>query len=168
MALSRKRRRELRHLRKDAQELLDEQRVVLGHAGSVLHTTGRQARHLSDEHLAPRVDRAYEKVRPAVNVGVEAARGAARRTQRFTAPLIAAALVSTIHSLDSLESKEASKAAQQVQRFGEQRGFIEKPKKRRAGGIIALTLGVGAAAAVGYALWQAFRSDDELWVAPEQ
>ena len=37
-----------------------------------------------------------------------------------------------------------------------------------AGGVIAIGLGIAAAAGVGYALWQAFRSDDELWVAPDE
>lgn len=164
MALSRKRRRELRHLRSKAQELLDQQRVVLAHAGTVLHEAGRQARHLGDEVVAPRVGDAVDTVRPAVDRGVEAARTAADRVRRVTAPFVATALASTVRTLEQLENRDA---ARQLRSFGEHRGLIEPAKKKRAGGFIALGLGVVAAAGVGYALWQAFRSDDELWVSPE-
>ncbi len=163
MKLSRKRRRELRHLRSEAQELLDQQMAVLGNAGTVIKQAGHQARLLSDEHVAPRVDEAMTRVRPVVDQGVDSARRAARTVKRVTAPLVASALVSTIRTLDNLES---SKAASQVRGFGERVGYLEPEKKKRsAGGIIALGLGVAAAVGVGYALWQAFRSDDELWVA---
>lgn len=163
MKLSRKRRRELRRLRNEAQELLDQQRVVLGHAGDVLQQAGRQARRLSDEHLAPRVDETLEAVRPAVDRGVASARRAADGVRRVTAPLVASALARTIRTLDELDNKDAAK---QVRGFGERTGYL-KPEKKGVGGIIALGLGIAAAAGVGYALWQAFRTDDELWVAPE-
>ena len=163
MKLSRKRRRELRRLRNDAQELLDQQRVVLGHAGTVLHEAGRQAKRLGDEHLAPRIDETLETVRPAVDRGVASARRAADNVRRFTAPVMASALARTIRALDELDNHEAAK---QVRGFGERSGYLKK-QRRGSGGWIALGLGVTAAVGVGYALWQAFRTDDELWVAPE-
>ena len=59
-------------------------------------------------------------------------------------------------------------AAMQVQKFGVQQGLLKPAKKKcRVGRILAIGAGVAAAGAVGYTLWQAFRSDDELWVAPE-
>lgn len=164
MNLSRKRRRELRHLRGNAQELLDHQRLVLGHAGDVLQEASRQARKLSDEHLAPRIDETLEAVRPTVDRGVASARRAAKNVRRATTPFVAGALASTIHKLDELEQREAAK---QVRGFGERIGYLEPAKKKSAGGVIALVLGIAAAVGVGYALWQAFRTDDELWVAPE-
>ncbi|WP_336652457.1 MULTISPECIES: DNA/RNA helicase [unclassified Leucobacter] len=164
MKLSRKRRRELRRLRKDAQELLDQQRVVLGHAGDVLHSAGHQARRLSDEHLQPRIDRAVETARPTIERGVMSARRSAENVRRFSAPFVAAALTRTIRALDEIENHDAAK---QVRGFGERTGYLKPTKKRRAGGVIALGLGLAAAAGVGYALWQAFRTDEDLWVAPE-
>ncbi|QIK63362.1 DNA/RNA helicase [Leucobacter viscericola] len=165
MKLSRKRRRELRRLRGEAQELLDHQRVVLGHAGEVLHEASRQARKLSDEYVAPRVDVALEAARPTIDRGVESARRAANTVRRTATPLVASALASTIQKLDQLEQVEASR---QVRGFGERTGFLQPAKKkRRAGGVIAIGFGIAAAVGVGYALWQAFRTDDELWVAPE-
>lgn len=165
MKLSRKRRRELRRLRGEAQELLDHQRVVLGHAGEVLHEASRQAKKLSNEHLAPRVDVALEAARPTIDRGIVSARRAANTVRRTATPLVASALASTIQKLDQLEQVEASR---QVRGFGERTGFLQPAKKkRRAGGVIAVGFGIAAAVGVGYALWQAFRTDDELWVAPE-
>ena len=164
MKLSRKRRRELRRLRNDAQELLDQQRVVLGHAGDVIQSAGKQARRLSDEHLAPRVEESLESIRPVVDRGVTSARKAADNVRRFTAPFVASALARTIRTLDELDNHDAAK---QVRGFGERTGYLKKDKKGSVGGAIAIGLGVIAAAGVGYALWQAFRTDDELWVAPE-
>lgn len=166
MKLSRKRRRELRGLRADAQELLDQQLFVLGNAGAVARAAGQQAKLLSDEHVAPRVDAAADRVRPAVDRSLQSVRRAADNVKRVTTPIVASALASTIRSLDELDNP---KAAAQVRGFGERAGYIKPAKKKRgAGGIVALSLGVAAAAGVGYALWQAFRTDDELWIAPEQ
>lgn len=166
MKLSRKRRRELRRLRKEAQSLLDNQRVVLGHAGEVLHEAKNQALKLSDEHVAPRIDVALEAARPAIDRGVGFARSAASTVRRTISPAVASALVATIYRLDALEQSDASR---QVRGFGERTGFLQPPKKkRRAVGVIAIGAGVAAAAGVGYALWQAFRTDDELWVAPPE
>ncbi|WP_017792679.1 hypothetical protein [Leucobacter salsicius] len=165
MKLSRKRRRELRRLKGTAQELLDQQRVVLGHAGLVLQEAGHQARQLSDEHLAPRVDETLEAVRPTVDRGVASARRAADSVRRVSAPFVASALARTIRTLDELDNPQAAK---QVRGFGERSGYLKAEKKKKgAGGVIALGLGIAAAAGVGYALWQAFRTDDELWIAPE-
>ncbi|MFA5607003.1 MAG: DNA/RNA helicase [Leucobacter sp.] len=163
MELSRKRRRELRRLRGEAQDLLDQQRIVLGHAGIVLNEAGRQAKKLSDEHLAPRVDGTLEAVRPAIDRGVTSARRAADGVRRFTAPFVAAALSKTIQTLDELDNADAAK---RVRGFGERSGYL-KPKKRGVGGWIALGLGIVATLGVGYAIWQAFRTDDDLWVAPD-
>lgn len=165
MSLSRKRQRELKRLRAQAEDLLDRQREVLGHAGAVAQEAGRQAKHLNAELVTPRVNDALENVRPAVDRGVEQARRAADRVRLVAAPLVASALLGTVKSLERIENRDA---AQQLRRFGEQRGLIRPEKKKRGfGTFVAIGLGVAATAAVGYALWQAFRSDDELWVAPD-
>ncbi|MFC5337314.1 DNA/RNA helicase [Leucobacter denitrificans] len=165
MKLSRKRRRELRHLRSEAQELLDQQLHVLGNANTVLKQAGKTARNLSDEYVVPRVDDAVERVRPTVDRGVASARRAGAAVRRVTTPLVASALANTIRALDELDSPQASA---QVRHFGERTGVLKPAKKKSGvGGFIALGLGVAAAVGVGYALWQAFRTDDELWIAPD-
>lgn len=165
MKLSRKRRRELRHLRSQAQDLLDQQRVVLAQAGDVMHAASRQAKHLNREVVAPRVDVAMESVRPVVDRGVFAARRAAAQVRSVTAPVVSSALGAAVRTLEQVESGQA---ARQLRSFGEQRGLIAPVRKRRgAGRVIAAGLGIAAAAGVAYVVWQAFRSDDELWISPE-
>ncbi len=168
MSLSRKRQRELKRLRGQAEDLLSQQREVLGHANAVMQEAGRQAKHLNEEFVLPRVGEAYENVRPVVDRGVQGARRAADNVRLIAAPVVAAALASTVRGLQRIESREAQQAARQVQVFGEQRGLLKPAKKKGAfGTVVAIGLGIAAAGAVGYAVWQAFRSDDELWVAPE-
>ena len=165
MALSRKHRREQRRLRKNAQELLDEQRVVLSRAGEVLGEARKHAKSLSNTYVSPRVDEATAQVRPYVDSGMQKARRAADSVRMATGPLVASALAGTVRALDRLEN--GAEASKQLRSFGEQRGLIKPVKKKRTGSFIAIGLGVAAAATVGYALWQAFRTDDELWVAPD-
>lgn len=165
MSLSRKRRRELKRLRHEAEVLLDQQRVVLGHAGSVLQEAGRQARHLGDEYVAPRISDALETARPTIDRGVFAARRAADQVRRVATPMVAVALANAVRSLEHMENQDAAK---QLRKFGERKGLLKRKKRIGAGGIVAISLGVAAAAGVGYAVWQAFRTDDELWVAPDE
>jgi ElaB/YqjD/DUF883 family membrane-anchored ribosome-binding protein len=164
MNLTRKRQRELKKLRSLAEDVLEQQKEVFGHAGTVLHEATRQARHLSDEVVGPRVDSAYQSVRPTLDRGIFAARRAADQVRRVTTPVVAAALASAVHKLDQIEQHGS---ADELRRFGEKSGLLPTPKKRGLGSVLAIGLGVVAAAAVGYALWQAFRTDDELWIAPE-
>ena len=165
MSLSRKRRRELNKLRSQAEALLEEQREILGHAGSLAQAAGRQAKHLGDEYVVPRVNEALDGVRPTIERGVGVARRAGDQARLFVAPILATALASTVRGLERMDNRDA---AMQVQKFGVQQGLLKPAKKKcRVGRILAIGAGVAAAGAVGYTLWQAFRSDDELWVAPE-
>ncbi len=166
MSLSRKRKRELNKLRSQAEVLLDEQRDILGHAGMLAQEAGRQAKHLGNEVVVPRVNDALEGVRPKIDRGIDTARRAQANARLLIAPLLASALASTIRGLERIDNTDA---ARQVQAFGVQQGLIQAPKKKRSGfgRVLAIGAGVAAAGAIGYTLWQAFRSDDELWVAPE-
>ncbi len=165
MELSRKQKRELKKLRQQASSVLEEQREVLSHAGVLAQQAGQQAKQFSDTYIAPRVDDAFDNVRPTIDRGVTAARRAGTQARLFIAPVLAAALASTVRGLDRIESHDA---ARQVQSFGVQQGLLQPAKKKGGfGRVLAIGAGVAAAAAVGYTLWQAFRSDDELWVSPE-
>lgn len=165
MALSRKERRELKKLRGQAQMLLEEQREVLGRAGALAQQAGRQAKKLSDTYVSPRIDEAFEGVRPTIDRGVVAARRAGVNARLLIAPVLAGALASTVRGLERVENYEAAK---QLQKFGVQRGFIAPPKRKFGiGSTLAVIAGVLAAGAVAYVFWQAFSEDDELWVSPE-
>lgn len=164
MSLSRKRRRELKKLRSQAELLLDEQREILGHAGLLAQAAGKQAKHLGNEVVVPRVNEALEGVRPTVDRGVQVARRAGDQARLFVAPILATALASTVRGLERIDNRDA---ARQLEAFGVHQGLLKKPKRRGIGRVLAIGAGVAAAGAIGYTLWQAFRSDDELWVAPE-
>lgn len=167
MKLSRKRRRELKKLRAIAEDVLQDQRVVLGRAGAVLGEASRQARSLSDEYVAPRVQDAFGATRPVIDRGVLAARNAVNSIRRVSAPIVTGALVSTVRALDNLDDDRARVASNSLRGFGERAGIIAPVKRRRGGTIFGVILGTLAAVGVGYALWQTFRADDELWVAEE-
>ncbi|MGO1434111.1 MAG: DNA/RNA helicase [Canibacter sp.] len=163
MSLSRKRRRELKKLRKLTNSLVGQQREVIDHAGSVLHEAGSQARKIGNEHLVPRIEDAYNRAAPTVEAGFDVARGFGRSLRNATAPVAAGALARAVAALETSDNKDA---ARRLRRYGERQGLLKK--KRGVGGIIGAILGTVAAVAVGYSLWQAFRDDDELWVAPPE
>lgn len=167
MSLSRKRRRELKKLRAVAEDVLQDQRVVLGRAGAILQEASRQAKMLSDEQVAPRVQDALGNARPYVDRGVFAARNAVSNIRRVSAPVVTGALLSTVRALDAVNDDRAHQASRSLVGFGQRAGFIEAPKRRGGGAIVGVTLAILAAAGVGYALWQTFRADDELWVAED-
>jgi len=78
MGLSRKRQRELKRLKRSAEDLWDEQREAIEHASAVLRDARRQAANYAREEVAPRVRDTYEdRVRPALRDGVRAGRQAA-------------------------------------------------------------------------------------------
>ena len=66
-------------------------------------------------------------------------------------------------------SKKADKyGAQATKKLASKLVILEPPKRGiGAGGVVAIILGVAAAAGVLYAAWQTLRADDELWVADD-
>ncbi|HUH53274.1 MAG TPA: DNA/RNA helicase [Microbacteriaceae bacterium] len=164
MALSRKRKRELKKLRAHTESLLDQQRDVLQNAGVVFSEATRQAKQLGSEELMPRVNKKLDAVRPQVERNLATMRRASDRVKVAVAPVVATALAKTVTALDNIDARNA---AQQVEQFGRDRGILKKPRRSRVG-IFAIGVGVVAAAAVGVALWQAFRDeDDDMWVSSE-
>ncbi|GAA3595669.1 hypothetical protein GCM10022198_19410 [Klugiella xanthotipulae] len=170
MSLSRKRKRELKKLKSYAEDVLHDQKIVLDRAKDVLLEAGVQAKHLSDEYVAPRVNDACENVRPTVERGIRSAKQAANSVRRTAAPAVTAALITAVNALDAADNPGARRASESIVRLGTKTGFPvkqQKKKKRSAGGVIALILGAVAAVGVAAALWQTFRADDELWIAAE-
>lgn len=165
MALTRKRKRELKKLRANTEILMDQQRDVLHNAGVVLSQATHQARELGAEEVMPRINEKLETVRPYIDKNVTAAKRAADRVKIAIAPVVATALAKTVTALDNIDARDA---AAQVEKFGRSRGILEKPKKKSGLRFFALGVGVAAAVAVGATIWQAFREDDEdMWVSAE-
>ncbi|MEO6534112.1 MAG: hypothetical protein ABIO06_11140 [Pseudolysinimonas sp.] len=174
MALSRKRQRELKRLKRSAEELWDEQREAIEHASAVLKDARRQATNYAREEVGPRVREAYDgRVRPAVASGFAAGRSAAATArERFSddvLPSLSGRIGSALALLDVAKDprvrevvKRASATASRV------RGrvpFVEPPKKSAGPGrYILIGLGVVATLGVAYAAWQTLRADDDLWI----
>jgi hypothetical protein len=167
MGLSRKRQRELKRLKRSAEELWDEQRDAIEHASRVLRDARRQASNYAREEVGPRVRDAYEdNVRPAFESGVRGARRAASVARdRFSddvLPAISGAVGSALAMLEAAKDPRVREVAKRVSKAGQRAGIVEK--STGPGRYILIGLGVVAFAGIAYAAWQTLRADDDLWI----
>ncbi len=162
MSLSRKNKRELKKLRKLVGVVLDEQRDVFDHAGVVLAKAGDQAVNLSNQHILPRLISAYKRVSPGVESTLSNIIEAGRNVSDKFPPLAEHTVLRAIAAAEKTGNKDLAKA---IRKFAEKNGVLKK--RNTAVKILAAIVGVGVAAGVGYSLWQAFREDEDIWVAPE-
>lgn len=154
--LSRKRKKELRRLQNDANQLWENQQVLVGHAADVAREAGRQLGNLGREQVVPVVQDTYNRrVAPVVDRGVKIGREV---VDKRIVPVVGGVVGSALSAWDIANNK----------RHG---GYVVQaaPAKKGPGigSVIAVILGVTAAAGVLYAAWQALRADDELWVADD-
>jgi len=158
VSLSRKRKKELEKLQKQAGSLWDAQQVLVGEAATVAREAGRQLGHYSREQVAPQVQAGYDRyAAPYVDKGKKVFNGT-------VIPAAGAVVGSALSVWDA--------ANEQRGRLASGRGVsvpVVVPTKKGigAGGVIAIILGVAAAVGVLYAAWQTLRADDELWVADD-
>ena len=178
MTLSRKRKRELRKLKRSAEDLWDEQRATLASAQAVLHDARLQLAGITREEVVPRVSNAYEtRVKPVIATGVATGRQAVTQTRRGIAedviPAISGAIGSALAVVQA--SRDPRVRAVVIKAGNVNRDLSRKartviapaPPKKAAPGpgpYILIGLGVLAAAGAAYAVWQTLRSDDELWI----
>lgn len=184
MSLSRKRKKELRKLQKQAGNLWESQQVLVTQAGDIAREAGRQLGNYNRETVVPTVQHGYEKyAAPYVDRGVRTGRKVfndvvvpAAGTVVGTAMSVwdvandKRARVASGKGLGGFDSSEFRKKAAKAGAKASKALVIAEPKKKKsmgAGGVIALILGIGAAAGVLYAAWQTLRADDELWVADD-
>lgn len=171
LSVARKRQRELDSLKRNAESLWKQQQDVLEQASRVARDARTQAGAVAREELAPRVRSAFESGAGAVR----GAAGGARRTLNDTVvPAVAGAAATALAAIDVARDRDiramiARTGGRVGQRFGFAPAVVEPPKKS-ANPLPWILVGVGvvAAAAVGYAVWQTLRADDELWVEDEE
>ncbi|GAB3269698.1 hypothetical protein [Microbacterium sp. Root53] len=166
MSLSKKRKKELRKLQDSAVQLWEAQQVLVSDAAQVAREAGRQLGNYNREHVAPVIDEKYhhyvEPVVDRVSPYVDSSRKASKRfLDSKVAPVVGGAVGKALSALDAANDARV--------KYAKKRAGIPlvEPKKRSAGPIVAIALGVAAAAAVLYAAWQTLRADDELWVADD-
>ncbi|KDA05148.1 DNA helicase [Microbacterium sp. CH12i] len=157
MSLTRKRKKELRRLQNDANDLWENQQVLVGHAADVAREAGRQLGNVGREQVLPVVQDAYNRnVAPTVNRGIKLGRHV---VDDKVVPLVGGVVGSALSAWDVANAKR------------QQLPFLRQPEPVKTGpgigGVIAIILGIAAAAGVVYAAWQALRTDDELWVADD-
>ncbi|GGH44483.1 DNA helicase [Microbacterium album] len=167
MSLSRKRKKELRKLQNSATKLWESQQVLVGQAGSVAREASRQLGHLNREQIFPKVEDKYhhyvepvvDRVSPYVDKSVKASK---KFVDGSVVPAVGGVVGKAMSAWDV-----ANETRIKLARNRAGLPVIETKKKRSAGPIIAIVLGIAAAGAVLYAAWQTLRADDELWVADD-
>ncbi|MGV9194226.1 DNA helicase [Microbacterium sp. MC2] len=187
MSLSRKRKKELRKLQEQANNLWEDQQVLLTQAGQMAREAGRQLGNYNREHIQPVVQQKYERyAAPYVDQGLKTSQ---KLYNEKLVPAAGAVIGSALSVWDAASEKRERLAAGRG--FGEldlaalQKNAAKRAKKASkdlrvnvaapaqkkkgmgAGGVIALILGAAAAIGVLYAAWQTLRADDELWVADD-
>jgi hypothetical protein len=167
MALSRKRQKELKRLRRSAEDLWQQQRDAIDTASDVLREARRQAGNYAREEVGPRVRHAYDhRVRPAV---VSARQGLAHDVL----PAVSGAVGSALAVLEATRDprvrdvvRRATSAADRIHLSDRLGKVVPVPAKKKApvGRYIAIGIGAIAVAGVLYAAWQTLRADDDLWI----
>ena len=163
-SLSKKRLKELDKLKAEAQLLLAHQQEVLAHAGSVAQEAGKQAQFLTREQVYPRVREGYASyVAPAADKAGDI-------VNRTLVPAIGAALGTALSVADIANDTRVKSAVKRMKATTAKvsgKAPVPAKKKTGIGTYIGIAVGVAALAGVAYAVWQTFRTDDELWVADE-
>lgn len=171
MALSRKRQKELRKLKRSADELWEQQREALDQAAHVLREATHQARALSREEVAPRVAGVYtDHVQPVVATGIAGARSAGsavkERVVGDVLPALSGAVGSAIAVIEAVRDPRVREVVRSAARSGGKVVKLAPPPKKGPGpgAFILIGLGVVAVAGVAYAAWQTLRADESLWI----
>jgi hypothetical protein len=175
MGLSRKRQRELKRLKHQAEDVFADQREVLEHAGQVVRDASRQAANYAREEVTPRVRDTFEdRVKPVVAGGISATRSAAHHTrERITddvLPAVSGAFGAALTFLELAKHPEVRAAIEKVRKSATSVGVkagIVQPKSSGPGKYILIGIGVVAVAGLAYAAWQTLRADDDLWIDDE-
>lgn len=158
VSLSRKRKKELRRLQDDANQLWESQQVIVGHAADVAREASRQIGNLGREQVLPVVQDTYNRrVAPVVDRGVKIGKHV---VDDKVVPIVGGVVGSALSAWDVANAKR--------QGFTSPRAVVAPAKNGPGlGSVVAIILGVAAAVGVIYAARQALRADDELWVADD-
>ncbi len=156
MNLSRKRKKELRKLQQNAGRLWESQQVLVNHAADIAREAGRQLGHLNREQVVPVVQDSYNRhLAPTVQRSIKVGKHV---VDDKVVPVVGGVVGTAMSAWDVANTKRHELLGHKP---------APKKKKRGLGSIVAMVLGIAAAAGVVLAAWQALRADDELWVADD-
>lgn len=184
MSLSRKRKKELRKLQKQASKLWESQQVLLGESANVAREAGRQLGNFGRERVIPSVQSTYGKyAAPYVDKGLKVSQHVLTDKVVPAAGAVVGSALSVWDAANDTRARmaagrglalpDAKKYAKRADKYGKKASkklaskLSTERKGMGAGGVVAIVLGVLAAAGVVYAAWQTLRADDELWVADD-
>ena len=167
LELTRKRAKEIKKLRKKADKLWAEQRVVSNHAAEIARQAKDQARAYGNESLLPTAERVLHR---GADAGRDTLSRATKGWNKSVVPAIATGLGSFAAIAQVAKDDRVKDAIKNVQRYATV-PEIAPAKSHRSGpnGFQWVLIGVGAVAvaSAAYAAWQTLRADDELWVADD-
>ncbi len=187
MSLNRKRKKELRKLQSQANNLWESQQVLVGEAANIAREAGRQLGNFGREQVVPGVKGSYGRyAAPYVDKSKQFSKQVLSDKVVPTAGAVVGSALSVWDAANDTRSRfaagkgfvlpDAATYAKKADKYGAQASkklaaklvVLDPPKQGiGAGGVIAIMLGVAAAVGVLYAAWQTLRADDELWVADD-
>ncbi|SFS10352.1 hypothetical protein SAMN04487783_1396 [Agrococcus baldri] len=164
LELTRKRAKEIKKLRKKADKLWAEQRVVSNHAAEIARQAKDQARAYGSESLLPAAERALHR---GADAGRDTLSRATKGWNKAVVPAIATGLGSFAAMAQVAKDDRVKDAIKNVQRYATV-PEISPAKSHRSGpnAFQWVLIGVGAVAvaSAAYAAWQTLRADDDLWI----
>jgi hypothetical protein len=185
VSLSRKRKKELHKLQEQASKLWESQQVLLGESANVAREARRQLTNYSREQVVPAVQHGYSRfAAPYLEKGAHFSRHLLTDKVVPTAGAVVGSALSVWDAANDTRARlsagrglalpDAKTYAKKADKYTKQAtkalsAKFAEPKRSGvgAGGVIAILLGIAAAAGVVYAAWQTLRADDELWVADD-
>ncbi|MEV7527131.1 MAG: hypothetical protein ACLGHD_01775 [Actinomycetes bacterium] len=164
LELSRKRAKQVKKLRKQADKLWAEQRVVNHHAAEIAREAREAARAYGNESLRPTAER-------YVHRGVDAGRNTLSRATRgwnsSVVPAIASGLGSFAAMAQIAKDDRVKDAIDSVRRYTtvpEVSPAHSAKSGPNAWQWLLIGAGAVAVASAAYAAWQTLRADDDLWI----
>lgn len=164
LELTRKRAKEIKKLRKKADKLWAEQRVVSNHASEIARQARDQARAYGNESLRPAAERVLHR---GADVGRDRLSRATKGWNSAVVPALATGLGSFAAMAQVAKDDRVKGAIDNVRRYATVPEVA--PVKQQQSGPNAfqwILIGVGAVAvaSAAYAAWQTLRADDDLWI----
>ncbi|PPF79691.1 hypothetical protein C5B96_11695 [Subtercola sp. Z020] len=169
MSLTRKRQKALKNLRSTADKLWSDQQEILDRANHVAREAKLQLGELTKEEVVPRVRTATKTASDSIAqstahslASVKVASDQAK--SKFNSdilPAIGGGLASAAGALGVSDNKTVKSAISKVSPQAAK-------KNSHVGTYVALVTGAVALVGIGYAVWQTFRADDELWISEDE
>lgn len=164
LALTRKREKQIKKLRKQAEKLWDVQRSVNHRAGELAREASHQAREYTNESVVPEARRYAQK---GIDGGRNVLSSATRGWNNTVVPAVASGLGSFAAMTQIAKDKRVKDALKNVEKYARVPEVAPAGKAKRglsAGQWVLIGVGVVAVAGAAYAAWQTLRADDDLWI----